>query len=176
MPGVSEDQRFLRRRAMVQRTKKHPTTMVKPAGSCHLSIALNPFSLACQVRMRVRTTFIRKAAASPCSEGRAGGHLHGSVDRSAPGQCRAPVEPRLVGIRRRLRRRGARLAGGELGPGPHRRRVVGTPRPRRLVGAVFVDRFGGAFEANKLFTGILAIPLAVPLVFGLLMRRPDWQD
>ena len=40
-------------------------------------------------------------------------------------------------------------------------------------GAVFVDRFGGAFEANKLFTGILAIPLAVPLVFGLLTSRPN---
>ncbi|MCH5374497.1 MAG: sodium transporter, partial [Planctomycetes bacterium] len=34
-------------------------------------------------------------------------------------------------------------------------------------------RFGGAFEANKVFTGIFAIPLAVPLVFGMLMRKPD---
>jgi SSS family transporter len=40
-------------------------------------------------------------------------------------------------------------------------------------GAVFVGYFGGAFEANKLFTGILAIPLAVPLVFGLLMGKPN---
>ena len=36
-------------------------------------------------------------------------------------------------------------------------------------GGVFVGHFGGAFEANKLFTGILAIPLAVPMIFGLLM-------
>lgn len=40
------------------------------------------------------------------------------------------------------------------------------------IGALFVGHFGGAFEANKLFTGIFAIPLAVPLVFGLLLRRP----
>ena len=39
------------------------------------------------------------------------------------------------------------------------------------LGALFVGYFGGAFEANKLFTGILAIPLAVPLVFGLLIRK-----
>jgi hypothetical protein len=40
------------------------------------------------------------------------------------------------------------------------------------VGAMYVGGVGGAFEANKLFTGILAIPLAVPLLLGLLMRRP----
>ena len=39
-------------------------------------------------------------------------------------------------------------------------------------GAMFVGGMGGAFEANKLFTSILAIPLAVPLLFGLLLRRP----
>lgn len=39
-------------------------------------------------------------------------------------------------------------------------------------GAMLVCGMGGAFEANKLFTSILAIPLAVPLLFGLLMRRP----
>ncbi len=37
-------------------------------------------------------------------------------------------------------------------------------------GALFVGRFGGAFEANKVITG-LAIPLSVPLVFGVLTRR-----
>ena len=40
------------------------------------------------------------------------------------------------------------------------------------LGAMLVGGLGGAFEANKLFTGILAIPLAVPLLFGLLLRRP----
>ncbi|MGI6418240.1 MAG: sodium:solute symporter family transporter [Thermoguttaceae bacterium] len=39
-------------------------------------------------------------------------------------------------------------------------------------GAMFIGGMGGAFEANKLFTGILAIPLAIPLLFGLLLRRP----
>lgn len=41
------------------------------------------------------------------------------------------------------------------------------------VGAMFVGHFGGAFEANKLLTSIFGIPLAVPLVFGLLFRRPN---
>ncbi len=40
-------------------------------------------------------------------------------------------------------------------------------------GAVFVGHFGGAFEANKLFTGILAIPLAVPMLAGLLLWRQN---
>jgi Na+/proline symporter len=39
-------------------------------------------------------------------------------------------------------------------------------------GAMLVGGMGGAFEANKLFTSILAIPLAIPLLFGLLTRRP----
>ncbi len=39
-------------------------------------------------------------------------------------------------------------------------------------GAMLVGGMGGAFEANKLFTSILAIPLAVPLLGGLLLRRP----
>ncbi len=38
-------------------------------------------------------------------------------------------------------------------------------------GALFVGNFGGAFEANKLFASVFAIPLAVPLIFGLLSRR-----
>ncbi len=40
------------------------------------------------------------------------------------------------------------------------------------LGAMCVGGLGGAFEANKLFTAILAIPLAVPLLFGLLLRHP----
>lgn len=39
--------------------------------------------------------------------------------------------------------------------------------------ALFVDGFGGAFEANKLFASVFAVPLAVPLIFGLLWRRPN---
>ena len=40
-----------------------------------------------------------------------------------------------------------------------------------MVGALFVGNFGGAFEANKLFTGLFAIPMVVPLVFGVILRR-----
>lgn len=40
-------------------------------------------------------------------------------------------------------------------------------------GAMFVGGFGGAFEANKLFASVFAVPLAVPLIFGLLWRRPS---
>jgi SSS family transporter len=40
-----------------------------------------------------------------------------------------------------------------------------------LIGALFVTDFGGAFEANKLFTGIFAIPLGIPLVLGLINRK-----
>ncbi len=39
-----------------------------------------------------------------------------------------------------------------------------------VAGALFVGAFGGAFEANKILTG-LAIPLSVPLVLGVLVRR-----
>lgn len=40
------------------------------------------------------------------------------------------------------------------------------------IGALFVGQLGGAFEANKLLMGLFAIPLAIPLVFGLLSKRP----
>jgi SSS family solute:Na+ symporter len=39
-----------------------------------------------------------------------------------------------------------------------------------VLGALFVGRFGGAFQANMILTGI-AIPLAIPLVYGILWRR-----
>lgn len=42
-----------------------------------------------------------------------------------------------------------------------------------IVGAIGIRNFGGAFEANKLFTGILAIPVGIPLVLGIASRRPD---
>ncbi|GAA4302425.1 sodium:solute symporter family protein [Compostibacter hankyongensis] len=40
------------------------------------------------------------------------------------------------------------------------------------VGALFVGGFGGAFEANKLFTGLFAIPMTIPLVLGIVLRKP----
>ncbi len=40
-------------------------------------------------------------------------------------------------------------------------------------GALAVGNFGGAFEANKLFASVFAVPLAIPLIFGLLWRRPS---
>lgn len=40
-------------------------------------------------------------------------------------------------------------------------------------GAFFVGRFGGAFEASKLFTSLFAVPLVVPVLFGVLTRRAN---
>lgn len=40
------------------------------------------------------------------------------------------------------------------------------------VGALCVGGFGGAFEANKLFTGLFAIPMTIPLVLGIALKRP----
>lgn len=40
-----------------------------------------------------------------------------------------------------------------------------------LLGALFIRDFGGAFEANKLFTGIFAIPVGIPLALGLINRK-----
>lgn len=42
-----------------------------------------------------------------------------------------------------------------------------------IFGAIGIRNFGGAFEANKLFTGVLAIPVGIPLVLGILSRRPN---
>ena len=39
-------------------------------------------------------------------------------------------------------------------------------------GAILIQGMGGAFEANKLFTGIMAIPLGIPLILGILSKRP----
>ncbi len=41
-----------------------------------------------------------------------------------------------------------------------------------VIGSLFVGQLGGAFEANKLLTGLFAIPIAVPLVFGLISKKP----
>jgi Na+/proline symporter len=42
-----------------------------------------------------------------------------------------------------------------------------------IAGAILIRNFGGAFEANKLFSSILAIPLGIPLLMGILVRKPD---
>lgn len=42
-----------------------------------------------------------------------------------------------------------------------------------ILGAIGIRNFGGAFEANKLFTGILAIPVGIPLVLGIVSRSPN---
>ena len=42
-----------------------------------------------------------------------------------------------------------------------------------VFGALFVGELGGAFEANKLLTGLFALPLAIPLVLGLLFRKTN---
>jgi len=44
-----------------------------------------------------------------------------------------------------------------------------------ILGALFVDRFGGAFEASKLFTSIFAIPLIIPVIFSVLIRKAHAQ-
>lgn len=41
------------------------------------------------------------------------------------------------------------------------------------IGALYVGGFGGAFEANKLFTGLFAIPLTIPLILGIVFKRPQ---
>ena len=45
-----------------------------------------------------------------------------------------------------------------------------------ILGAIGIRNFGGAFEANKLFTGILAIPVGIPLVLGILAKSPDQRS
>ena len=40
-----------------------------------------------------------------------------------------------------------------------------------LFGGLFIKNFGGAFEANKLFTGIFSIPIGIPLVLGIITRK-----
>jgi Na+/proline symporter len=64
-------------------------------------------------------------------------------------------------------------------PGASERELLVTARIATLAlgalivaGALFVGHFGGAFEANKLFTSLFAIPLAVPLLLGILLPGP----
>lgn len=39
------------------------------------------------------------------------------------------------------------------------------------LGALYVGQLGGAFEANKLLTALFAIPLAIPLILGLVYKN-----
>jgi SSS family transporter len=41
-----------------------------------------------------------------------------------------------------------------------------------VCGATQVQRFGGAFEVNKTLMGLIGVPLVVPLLCGVLWRRP----
>lgn len=41
-----------------------------------------------------------------------------------------------------------------------------------ICGATQVQRFGGAFEVNKTLMGLIGVPLVVPLLCGVLWRRP----
>ncbi len=41
-----------------------------------------------------------------------------------------------------------------------------------ICGATQVQRFGGAFEVNKILMGLIGVPLVVPLLCGVLWRRP----
>ena len=41
-----------------------------------------------------------------------------------------------------------------------------------IFGAMQVPRFGGAFEVNKTLMGLIGVPLVVPLLCGVLWRRP----
>ena len=42
-----------------------------------------------------------------------------------------------------------------------------------VVGSLYIDHFGGAFEANKVLTGLFAIPFAIPLILGLLNKKTN---
>lgn len=40
------------------------------------------------------------------------------------------------------------------------------------IGALYVGGLGGAFEANKLFTGLFALPMTIPLILGIVFKQP----
>ncbi len=41
-----------------------------------------------------------------------------------------------------------------------------------ILGAFYIGVFGGAFEANKLFASLFAIPLVIPIILGILLKAP----
>ncbi|MDO6605685.1 sodium:solute symporter family transporter [Arenibacter palladensis] len=42
-----------------------------------------------------------------------------------------------------------------------------------VFGSLFIGKLGGAFEANKILTGLFAIPLSIPLVLGMLFKKTN---
>ncbi|WP_422082103.1 sodium:solute symporter family transporter [Ulvibacterium sp.] len=42
-----------------------------------------------------------------------------------------------------------------------------------VLGSFYMGELGGAFEANKLLTGLFAIPTAIPLILGLLFKKTN---
>lgn len=42
-----------------------------------------------------------------------------------------------------------------------------------ITGSLFIGKLGGAFEANKILSGLFAMPLAIPLILGLLFRKTN---
>jgi len=42
-----------------------------------------------------------------------------------------------------------------------------------VIGSLYMGKLGGAFEANKILTGLFAIPLAIPLVLGLMFKKTN---
>ena len=41
------------------------------------------------------------------------------------------------------------------------------------IGALYVDRLGGAFQANQYLTGVFSIPMIVPVIMGVVFWRPQ---
>jgi solute:Na+ symporter, SSS family len=41
------------------------------------------------------------------------------------------------------------------------------------VGALYVDKLGGAFQANQYLTGVFSIPMIVPVIMGVIFWRPQ---
>lgn len=65
-------------------------------------------------------------------------------------------------------------------PGANEKRLLSVGRISTFVigmtvmaGAIYIKGFGGAFEANKLFTGIFCFPIGIPLVLGIVSRKPN---
>lgn len=41
------------------------------------------------------------------------------------------------------------------------------------IGALYVEKFGGAFKTNQYLTGIFSIPMIIPVILGVLFWRPQ---
>lgn len=42
-----------------------------------------------------------------------------------------------------------------------------------IVGSLFIIYFGGTFDANKILSSVFAVPLGLPVVIGIISRRPN---